>query len=189
MWLTVFLSWSWPLIYSNNLNSFHDAATSGITVKQPISVLKVTFNAAPSLHPIKLRVTHVSFLPGNINHKVVPMSSLLDAAHCSQNAEWSVGFPGAVCDHTVNFHRLAFNNPTPTSLKAKDVILTNSHGIKIHSLCTFNGSTSLKKQQPICNLHWPLVAISENCSRSTFMHLSSFHFPLRKWFDTSFLEF
>ncbi|XP_036949440.1 PKHD1 like 1, tandem duplicate 1 isoform X2 [Acanthopagrus latus] len=67
-------------------------------------------------------------LTGNINHKVVPMSSLLDPAHCNQSAEWSVGFPGAVCDHTVNFHRLSFNNPTPSSLKAKDVILTNSHG-------------------------------------------------------------
>ena len=56
------------------------------------------------------------------------MSPLLDMAHCTQRAEWSVGFPGAVCDNTVNFHRLAFNNPTPSSLQAKDVILTNSHG-------------------------------------------------------------
>ncbi|XP_039978517.1 PKHD1 like 1, tandem duplicate 1 [Xiphias gladius] len=70
-------------------------------------------------------------LTGNINHKVVPMSPLLDPAHCSQGAEWSVGFPGAVCDHTVNFHRLALNNPSPTSLKAKDVILTNSHGTSV----------------------------------------------------------
>ncbi|XP_038131411.1 PKHD1 like 1, tandem duplicate 1 isoform X2 [Cyprinodon tularosa] len=70
-------------------------------------------------------------LTGNMNHKVVPMSSLLDPAHCSLSAEWSVGFPGAVCDHTVSFHRLAFNNPTPTSLKAKDVILTNSHGTSV----------------------------------------------------------
>ena len=56
------------------------------------------------------------------------MSPLLDMAHCTQSAEWSVGFPGAVCDNTVNFHRLAFNNPTPSSLRAKDVILTNAHG-------------------------------------------------------------
>lgn len=59
---------------------------------------------------------------------MVPMSKLLDPAHCSQSPEWSVGFPGAVCDHTVGFHRLAFNNPSPSSLNAKDVILTNSHG-------------------------------------------------------------
>lgn len=58
------------------------------------------------------------------------MSDLLDPAHCSQSAEWSVGFPAAVCDETVNFHRLAFNNPSPSSLVAKNVILTNSHGIK-----------------------------------------------------------
>ncbi|XP_024857831.1 fibrocystin-L isoform X2 [Kryptolebias marmoratus] len=70
-------------------------------------------------------------LTGNINHKVVPMSHLLDPAHCSPSPEWSVGFPGAVCDHTVSFHRLAFNNPTPSSLNAKDVILTNSHGSSV----------------------------------------------------------
>ncbi|XP_029369318.1 PKHD1 like 1, tandem duplicate 1 isoform X2 [Echeneis naucrates] len=67
-------------------------------------------------------------LTGQINHKVVPMSDLLDPAHCSQSAEWSLGFPGAVCDHTVDFHRLSFNNPSPASLRGKDVILTNSHG-------------------------------------------------------------
>lgn len=66
------------------------------------------------------------------------MSSLLDPAHCSHSAEWSVGFPGAVCDHTVNFHRLAFNNPTPTSLQAKDVILTNSHGTEASASCRGN---------------------------------------------------
>ncbi|XP_040908783.1 LOW QUALITY PROTEIN: PKHD1 like 1, tandem duplicate 1 [Toxotes jaculatrix] len=81
-------------------------------------------------HEVQLVDTDGS-LTGNINHKVVPMSALLDPAHCSQSAEWSVGFPGAVCDHTVNFHRLAFNNPSPTSLQAKDVILTNSHGTSV----------------------------------------------------------
>ncbi|XP_068431576.1 PKHD1 like 1, tandem duplicate 1 [Clinocottus analis] len=70
-------------------------------------------------------------LTGKINHKVVPMSGLLDPAHCSKSAEWSVGFPGAVCDQTVDFHRLSFNNPSPTSLKGKDVILTNSHGSSV----------------------------------------------------------
>ncbi|KAM9839131.1 PKHD1 like 1, tandem duplicate 1 [Aulostomus maculatus] len=81
-------------------------------------------------HEVQLVDTDGS-LTGNINHKVVPLSPLLDPAHCSQSAEWSVGFPGAVCDHTVSFHRLSFNNPTPTSLKAKDVILTNSHGSSV----------------------------------------------------------
>ncbi|XP_043994771.1 fibrocystin-L-like isoform X2 [Gambusia affinis] len=81
-------------------------------------------------HEVQLVDTDGS-LTGNVDHKVVPMSSLLDPAHCSHSAEWSVGFPGAVCDHTVDFHRLAFNNPTPTSLQAKDVILTNSHGSSV----------------------------------------------------------
>lgn len=89
----------------------------------------------PFLRLTTLCVTSVWLLSGNINHKVVPMSPLLDPAHCSQGAEWSVGFPGAVCDHTVNFHRLALNNPSPTSLKAKDVILTNSHGIESKKTC------------------------------------------------------
>uniref|UniRef100_A0A3Q2VVI1 PKHD1 like 1, tandem duplicate 2 n=1 Tax=Haplochromis burtoni TaxID=8153 RepID=A0A3Q2VVI1_HAPBU len=78
-------------------------------------------------HEVQLVDTDGS-LTGNINHVVVPMSDLLDPAHCSQSAEWSVGFPAAVCDETVNFHRLAFNNPSPSSLVAKNVILTNSHG-------------------------------------------------------------
>ncbi|XP_035537797.1 PKHD1 like 1, tandem duplicate 1 [Morone saxatilis] len=78
-------------------------------------------------HEVQLVDTDGS-LTGDINHKVVPMSALLDPDHCSQSGEWSVGFPGAVCDHTVEFHRVSFNNPTPTSLLAKDVILTNSHG-------------------------------------------------------------
>ncbi|XP_061110160.1 fibrocystin-L-like isoform X2 [Conger conger] len=70
-------------------------------------------------------------LTGNADHKVVPQSHLLDPAHCTADAAWSVGFPGAICDHTVNFHRLAFNNPSPSSLRAKNVILTNSHGSSV----------------------------------------------------------
>uniref|UniRef100_A0A3Q3K5H6 Polycystic kidney and hepatic disease 1 (autosomal recessive)-like 1 n=1 Tax=Monopterus albus TaxID=43700 RepID=A0A3Q3K5H6_MONAL len=81
-------------------------------------------------HEVQLVDTDGS-LTGNINHKVVPMSPLLDPAHCSQKAEWSVGFPGAVCDHTVNFHRLAFNNPSPSSLYWKNVMLTNAHGTSV----------------------------------------------------------
>ncbi|XP_057684607.1 fibrocystin-L-like [Corythoichthys intestinalis] len=67
-------------------------------------------------------------LTGNMNHKVVPMSGLLDPAHCSESADFSLGYPGAVCDDTVNFHRLGLNNPTPSSLQSKDLIISNSHG-------------------------------------------------------------
>ncbi|XP_011607160.2 fibrocystin-L isoform X2 [Takifugu rubripes] len=81
-------------------------------------------------HEVQLVDTDGS-LTGAIDHKVVPLSGLLDPSHCSQSAEWSLGFPGAVCDHTVDFHRLSFNNPTPSSLKAKDVILTNSNGFSV----------------------------------------------------------
>ncbi|XP_076610974.1 PKHD1 like 1, tandem duplicate 1 [Chaetodon auriga] len=81
-------------------------------------------------HEVQLLDTDGS-LTGNINHKVVPMSPLLDPAHCTQSSEWSVGFPGAVCDHTVDFHRLAFNNPSPSSLRGKDAVFTNSHGTSV----------------------------------------------------------
>ncbi|XP_035847175.1 fibrocystin-L-like [Sander lucioperca] len=76
-------------------------------------------------HEVQLVDTDGS-LTGNINHTVVPSSPLLDPAHCSVSAEWSVGFPGTVCDHTVNFHRLW----CPYSL----VMLTNSHGTSVIGL-------------------------------------------------------
>uniref|UniRef100_A0A3P8VF56 PKHD1 like 1, tandem duplicate 2 n=1 Tax=Cynoglossus semilaevis TaxID=244447 RepID=A0A3P8VF56_CYNSE len=63
----------------------------------------------------------------NVDHKVVPWTDLLDPAHCTLSEEWSVGFPGAVCDHTVNFHRLSFNKPKPSTLEAKDAIFSNTH--------------------------------------------------------------
>uniref|UniRef100_W5LW20 Uncharacterized protein n=1 Tax=Lepisosteus oculatus TaxID=7918 RepID=W5LW20_LEPOC len=73
-------------------------------------------------------------LTGNRNHKVVPRSGLLDPLHCTEKAEWSVGYPGAVCDATVSFHRLALNNPSPSSLLAKNIILSNSHGTAEQSI-------------------------------------------------------
>ncbi|XP_072530724.1 PKHD1 like 1, tandem duplicate 1 [Salminus brasiliensis] len=70
-------------------------------------------------------------LTGNPGYKVLPKSNLLDPAHCSDNATWSVGFPGTVCDSTISFHRLAFNNPSPSSLMSKAVILTNAYGTSV----------------------------------------------------------
>lgn len=79
-----------------------------------------------------LVISHSNSLPcvssGTINNKVVPKSGLLDPAHCTDSPEWSIGFPGVVCDHTIDFHRLALNKPTPTSLEGKDIILTNQFG-------------------------------------------------------------
>lgn len=67
-------------------------------------------------------------LLGHRGHTVIPHSSLLDPSHCTQEAEWSIGFPGAVCDASVSFHRLAFNKPSPISLLEKDVVLSDSFG-------------------------------------------------------------
>ncbi|KAM8966821.1 LOW QUALITY PROTEIN: fibrocystin-L [Pelodytes ibericus] len=71
-------------------------------------------------------------LTGNISFpgsKVVPKSGLLDPSQCSRADDWSVGFPGYVCNSTVSFHRVAFNNPSPSSLIGKDVIMSNSFGV------------------------------------------------------------
>ncbi|XP_004431348.1 PREDICTED: fibrocystin-L [Ceratotherium simum simum] len=70
-------------------------------------------------------------LTGHKGHTVIPHSSLLDPSHCTQEAEWSLGFPGSVCDASVSFHRLAFNKPSPVSLLEKDVVLSDSFGTSI----------------------------------------------------------
>ncbi|XP_063113704.1 fibrocystin-L isoform X1 [Cavia porcellus] len=70
-------------------------------------------------------------LTGHKGHTVIPHSSLLDPSHCTQEAQWSIGFPGSVCDASVSFHRLAFNKPSPVSLLEKDVVLSDSFGTSI----------------------------------------------------------
>ncbi|XP_012578380.1 PREDICTED: fibrocystin-L [Condylura cristata] len=70
-------------------------------------------------------------LTGHKGHTVIPHSSLLDPSHCTQDAQWSIGFPGSVCDATVSFHRLAFNKPSPRSLLEKEVVLSDSFGTSI----------------------------------------------------------
>uniref|UniRef100_A0A673FZ74 Fibrocystin-L-like n=1 Tax=Sinocyclocheilus rhinocerous TaxID=307959 RepID=A0A673FZ74_9TELE len=67
-------------------------------------------------------------LTGNVSYKVVPRSNLLDPRRCFPGTEWSVGVPAAVCDNTINFHRMVVANPSPPSLQSKDAILTNSYG-------------------------------------------------------------
>nr|XP_034372677.1 fibrocystin-L [Arvicanthis niloticus] len=70
-------------------------------------------------------------LTGHRGHTVIPHSSLLDPSHCTQEAAWSIGYPGSVCDASVSFHRLAFNKPSPVSLLEKDVVLSDSFGTSI----------------------------------------------------------
>ncbi|KAM3929151.1 fibrocystin-L-like [Leptodactylus fuscus] len=67
-------------------------------------------------------------LTGKVGGKVVPKSALLDPSQCSQSSDFSAGFPGSVCNASVSFHRLAFNNPTQSSLLGQDVIISNSFG-------------------------------------------------------------
>ncbi|XP_076961678.1 fibrocystin-L [Callospermophilus lateralis] len=70
-------------------------------------------------------------LTGHKGYTVIPHSSLLDPSHCIQEDQWSIGFPGSVCDASVSFHRLAFNKPSPVSLLEKDVVLSDSFGTSI----------------------------------------------------------
>nr|XP_009292515.1 fibrocystin-L isoform X2 [Danio rerio] len=69
-------------------------------------------------------------LTGNVSNKVVPKNNLLDPRHCFPATEWSIGIPAAVCDNTINFHRMVIYYPSYT-LWAKDVILTNSYGSSV----------------------------------------------------------
>ncbi|XP_048215228.1 fibrocystin-L isoform X1 [Perognathus longimembris pacificus] len=70
-------------------------------------------------------------LTGHKGYTVIPHSPLLDPSHCTQEAAWSIGFPGSVCDTSVSFHRLAFNKPSPISLLEKDVVLSDSFGTSV----------------------------------------------------------
>ncbi|XP_075126263.1 fibrocystin-L-like [Leptodactylus fuscus] len=67
-------------------------------------------------------------LTGKVGGKVVPKSGLLDPSQCSQNSDWSAGFPGYVCNASVSFHRLAFSNPALYYYVSRDVIISNSFG-------------------------------------------------------------
>ncbi|XP_071828580.1 fibrocystin-L-like isoform X3 [Apostichopus japonicus] len=64
------------------------------------------------------------------NYILLPQNNLLPPDHC----QFTVGHsssgsvPGAVCDETVLLHRLAFNNPLPSSLLYKNVLLENRFG-------------------------------------------------------------
>ena len=62
------------------------------------------------------------------------MSGLLDPALCRPSPEWSGGdHPGALCDPSVDFHRVSLNNPSPSSLQGKDLVLSNQHGTSRHT--------------------------------------------------------
>lgn len=90
---------------------------------------------------------------GTINNKVVPKSGLLDPAHCTDSPEWSIGFPGVVCDDTIDFHRLSLNKPLPTSLEGKDIILSNQFGTKSCTLSvTCVAITINLSDRTVCNI-------------------------------------
>ncbi len=60
-----------------------------------------------------MNINILFFWKGNVSYKVVPRNNLLDPKRCFPGTEWSVGVPAAVCDNTVNFHRMVVVNPSP----------------------------------------------------------------------------
>ncbi|XP_072177767.1 fibrocystin-L-like [Diadema setosum] len=71
---------------------------------------------------------------GQPNTKVVPdMGTLPSDCETSVDA-YSLGvWPGAICRPNINFHRFAFNNPSPESLLYKKAFITNAHGTAFSS--------------------------------------------------------
>ncbi|XP_022097673.1 fibrocystin-L-like isoform X1 [Acanthaster planci] len=67
-------------------------------------------------------------LTGMTDYIVLPSNPNLPSDHCTQEAGYSVGFSGSHCDTTVRLHRLAFNNPLPSSLRYKNTLFTNAQG-------------------------------------------------------------
>ncbi|XP_078542272.1 fibrocystin-L-like [Lissotriton helveticus] len=80
-------------------------------------------------HEVVLIDVDGSLTAGAAGRKVVPRSALLNPSECSRSAEWSFGFDGFICNSSVSFHRLALNNPSPSSLIGQDVILSNAYGV------------------------------------------------------------
>ena len=67
-------------------------------------------------------------LSGNANYIVLPSNPNLHPDHCAEDASFGVGFPGSSCDTTIRLHRMAFNEPLPSSLLYKDTLFTNAYG-------------------------------------------------------------
>lgn len=75
-------------------------------------------------------------LTGYVNGSVVPTNANLPPQHCTASPPDSHGpHNGSVCDSTVKFRRFAFNNVAPSSLKSKNVLLTNEHGTDVVPYC------------------------------------------------------
>ncbi|XP_048585401.1 fibrocystin-L isoform X2 [Nematostella vectensis] len=60
----------------------------------------------------------------------IATSATLPPQHCSQSSSASIGtVPGSICDLVPRFRRMAWNQPSPSSLLYKDVFLSNQYGV------------------------------------------------------------
>ena len=71
-----------------------------------------------------------SFAGAGAGYSVLPYNPNLSPDLCTfgDDGFGTDGLPGAICDDTVSYHRMAFNNPLPSSLLYKETIFTNEHG-------------------------------------------------------------
>lgn len=99
-------------------------------------------------------------LTGHVNGSVVPTNANLPPQHCIVSAQDSYGpHNGSVCDSNVKFRRLACNNAAPSSLRGKNLLLTNEYGTDVVPYC-------LK-----CATHpkgWTMTVIERNRYTITF---------------------
>ena len=70
-------------------------------------------------------------LVGTAGATVLPCSALFPPDECQQQDEFSVGIDGCVCQPSVSFLRFAFNHIEPSSLRFKNALIENEHGISV----------------------------------------------------------
>ncbi len=103
-------------------------------------------------------------ITGYPNGSVVPHNANLPPDKCTHSVEHSYGpHNGSVCDSSVKFNRFAFNEVAPASLQAKNVLMTNEHGVDVVPYC------------PKCATHpdgWVILLMMGERYNMTFEHAS-----------------
>ena len=68
-------------------------------------------------------------LTGVAGSTALPQSGILDPELCVKSDKFSDGVPGVVCQPSIKFTRISWNNPKPSSVLGKDGFVSNKHGI------------------------------------------------------------
>ena len=100
-------------------------------------------------------------LTGKAGGALIPTSGLLPPSLCRHdNASSTGGVNGSVCDPGVEFVRFAMNNPVPSSLIYRDLMITNEHGSTTvpfvsERLIPDKGYMALLPTRRVHQLDWP----------------------------------